>query len=149
MELSKILDQAYIEAFKKKDASRLDALRMLKSSIKNKTIELRKPELTDEEVIAIIRSEIKKRKESIELFTQGGRAELAEKEQTEIDLLQTFLPAEMGDADVLAKLTEVVATLPEEDRQNFGKVMGAAKKVLQGVDGNRMSTFVKQILEQK
>ena len=149
MELSKILDQAYIEAFKKKDASRLDALRMLKSSIKNKTIELRKPELTDEEVIAIIRSEIKKRKESIELFTQGGRAELAEKEQTEIDLLQTFLPAEMGDADVLAKLTEVVATLPEEDRQNFGKVMGAAKKVLQGVDGNRMSTFVKQILAQK
>jgi hypothetical protein len=149
MELSKILDQAYIEAFKKKDASRLDALRMLKSSIKNKTIELRKSELTDEEVVAIIRSEIKKRKESIDLFVQGGREELAEKERNEIDLLQTFLPAEMGDDAVLEKLAEVVASLPELDRQNFGKVMGAAMKVLQGVDGNRMSVFVKQILAQK
>ena len=101
------------------------------------------------EIIGIIRSEIKKRKESIDLYIQGDRADLADKEQKEIELLQTFLPAEMSDADVLSKLNEVVAILPELDRQNFGKVMGAAMKVLKGVDGNRISGFVKQIISQK
>jgi len=149
MELSKVLDQMYLDAFKSKDTMKLDSLRMLKASIKNKAIELRKPELTDEEIVSIIRAEIKKRKESVDLFSQGGRAELAEKEQKEIDFFQTFLPAELSDEEVLAKIKEAVGSLEEVDRQNFGKVMGAAMKTLKGVDGNRISGFVKQIISQK
>jgi len=144
-----VLDQMYLDAFKSKDTMKLDSLRMLKASIKNKAIELRKPELTDEEIVSIIRAEIKKRKESVDLFSQGGRAELAEKEQKEIDFFQTFLPAELSDEEVLAKIKEAVGSLEEVDRQNFGKVMGAAMKTLKGVDGNRISGFVKQIISQK
>ncbi len=144
-----MLDQMYLDAFKSKDTMKLDSLRMLKASIKNKAIELRKPELTDEEIVSIIRAEIKKRKESVDLFSQGGRAELAEKEQKEIDFFQTFLPAELSDEEVLAKIKEAVGSLEEVDRQNFGKVMGAAMKTLKGVDGNRISGFVKQIISQK
>lgn len=148
MELSKAVDQAFAEALRSKDSKKLDAFRMLRASIKNKAIELRKPELTDEEIVSIIRSEIKKRKESIELYAQAGRDELAVKEKEEIDILQVFLPEEASDDEVLAQVSAVVAGLPEEDRANFGKVMGAVMKALQGkVEGNRVSEFVKKALQ--
>jgi len=148
MELSKAVDQAFAEALRSKDSKKLDAFRMLRASIKNKAIELRKPELTDEEIVSIIRSEIKKRKESIELYTQAGRDELAVKEKEEIDILQVFLPEEASDDEVLAQVSAVVAGLPEEDRANFGKVMGSVMKALQGkVEGNRVSEFVKKALQ--
>lgn len=148
MELSTAIDQACAAAMKSKDGARLDAFRMLKAAIKNKAIDLRKPGLTDEEIIVIIRGEIKKRREAIELYTQGGRLELASKEQGELDLLQTFLPAELSDEEIRAKVKEIVAGLAEEERKNFGKVMGAVMKAFQGkVDGTRVTVFVKEMLE--
>jgi len=146
MELIKQIEQDTIIAMKAKSESELLVLRMLKSSLKNKAIELMK-ELVDTEVLAVIKSEIKKRKDSAETYIQGQRQELADKELSEITILEKYLPAQLGEAEIRAKLVELVASATLEDKANFGLFMKKAMAELgASADGKTVSSVLKELL---
>jgi hypothetical protein len=139
------------QAMRDKNEAGLSALRLLVSAIKYKKIALNKgtqPEpLTDAEIIEVIQSEIKKRKDSIESYEQGNRPELAAKEKAEADLLAAYLPAQLSDADIEAIVREVITTLGEVTAKDTGRIIGQVMPRVKGqADGGRVSAIVKKIL---
>jgi len=146
MELQKAIEQAFIGAFREKQGVSLSVLRMLKSALQNKKIELKK-DLTDEQVGQIVKSEIKKRKESIEAFVSGGREELAQKEEVEIEILNQFMPAQMSEEEVRATVSAIVDGLSDDQKENFGMTMGMVMRELNGkADGGLISKVLKELL---
>ena len=146
MELAKHIDQDFLEAMKTKNEATLAVLRMLRAALKNKSIEL-KTELQEEDIVAVLRSEIKKRKDSAEAYAQGGRPDLQTQELSEIKVLQKYLPAELSTEDLKAKVEKIIAGLADEDRANFGKAMSAVMSELKGqADGATVSAIVKEVL---
>lgn len=148
MSLVEVITNDIKEAMKAKEAVRLSALRMLLAALKNKKIELKQEDdLNDEQTIQIIKSEIKKRKDSITAYTEGGREDLAKKENTELDILNKYMPEQMSEKAVGAVVKKIVASLGDVGPTDFGRVMGAAMKELKGqADGNIVSAAVKQAL---
>lgn len=147
MSITKDVEAAFLIAFKSREQLTTEVLRMLKTSFKNKQIELLH-ELTDEEAMAVLKTEVKKRKESIEAFNAGERPELAAKEEAEIKILEKFLPAQLGEAEVREKVISILATLPEEDKANFGKAMGLVMKELKNLaDGETVKRIVTESLQ--
>jgi uncharacterized protein YqeY len=134
------------EAMKAGDAAKRDLLRMLTSAVKNKEIEKR-VELTDEQVLEVLASEAKKRKESITQFVAGNRQDLADKEQAELAIISTYLPAQLGEEEVQKIVQETVAELGIKDPKEMGKVMSAVMAKLKGkADGALVSKLVKDAL---
>ena len=132
-------------AMKAKDSLKLAVLRMLKSEIRNKEIEIGAA-LDDDGITAIVRSMIKKRKESADAYSDGGREELAAQEKQEAELLGQYLPPALSDDTIQAVIDEVLAETPAERRQ-FGPVMGMVMKKLQGqADGGRVNALLKAAL---
>lgn len=123
-----------------KDAIRLSVLRGLLSAFTNELVATkRKPqdELTDAEVISVIKRAVKQRKDSIEQFTKGGRADLAESENAELKILETYLPKMMSKDDIKKKVEEMKTKLGITDRSKIGQLIGATMKELNGLaDGN-------------
>lgn len=140
-------------AMREKNELKLSVLRMATSAMKNKQIEKRakggEDALTDEEALAVFRSEVKKRRDAIGEYTKAGRAELAEKESQELVMLEAYLPRELSDEEVLRHAKEAVAHLGSATIKDFGKVMGEAMKRVGGrASGDRVSAAVKKILAQ-
>ena len=133
-----------IAAMKAREALKLSVLRMMKTALKLKQVELNKP-LEEAEALAVLRTLVKQRHESVEAFRQGGRDDLADKEEAEIKIVEVYLPAvvtdEEIDATVAAALAETGAVSPKE----LGKVMKAAMAKLAGknVDGKRVNEKVR------
>jgi hypothetical protein len=143
----KILDDLKA-AMKAGEVERRDVLRMIDSMIKNTEIEKKKREegLTDEEVQEVISRAVKQRKDSIAQFESGGRPELAEKEQKEIEILMAYMPEQMSEEDVRKIIKEVIAETGAAGAASIGKVMGPAMAKLKGkADGN----LVKKIVEEE
>ncbi|HEX5483486.1 MAG TPA: GatB/YqeY domain-containing protein [Terriglobia bacterium] len=144
MTLAEQIEKDFVSALKSQETLRVSVLRMVKSSLKLKQVETGQP-LTDEQVLAILRMLVKQRHEAAEMFQQGGRNDLADKELAEIVLLEGYLPAvatdEEMDSAVAAAIAETGATSPKE----MGKVMKAATVRLAGktVDGKRLSEKVR------
>ena len=132
---------------KAKDATRLTALRMLKSALTNKSIEKgRTLEATEElQVVAML---VKQRRDSIEQFTKGGRVDLADKEQAEIAVLDAYLPASASDEEIAAAVKAAVAETGATTAKDMGKVMKAAIAALAGktVDGKKVNEEVRRSL---
>jgi uncharacterized protein len=145
MQLKERIEQEFLKAFRAKQVMDLSVLRMLKSNLKNKEIESKK-ELTDDDVAAVLKTEIKKRKDSADLFEKGGRPELAKNELDEIKVLENFLPSQMSEDEIAKIVDEVLSTLSDEEKSNFGRVMGA---VMQKVGGKADGAIVKKVLEEK
>ena len=104
-------------------------------------------EINDEEIVKVLRSEVKKRKESIESFEKGGRQDLIDKEQREINVVEQYLPEEISEKDLIAKVKEVFDS--SEDK-SFGNIMKASIAALKGqADGKRISETVKNVIENK
>lgn len=140
------IDADYIAAFKAHQTPKVNLLRMVKSAIKNTEIEVRRHALTDEEILAVLVKEAKRRKESIAMFTEAGRTDLVAAEQAELDELEAYLPAQMSDAD-LEQIVQATVTAMNGTAKNFGQIMGAVMAKVKGqADGNRVSTAVKKIL---
>ena len=118
-------------AMRAKDAERLGTIRLLLSACKQKEVDERVV-LDDTMVIAIIDKMIKQRKDSIDAFTKADRKDMADKEATEITVLQGYLPVRMTSDEVLAAVKAIVATLGAAGPGDMGKVMGAAKAQLAG-----------------
>ncbi len=149
MPLKEQLDGELKSAMREKDAVRLSVVRMLKSAIKYREIELMKP-LDDAGVIGVISTEIKRRKDSVEQYVAGKRQDLADKEEAEIKVLQGWLPAQLS-ADELQKLVEAAV---QKSGAQGPKDMGAVMKLLmpetQGkADGKVVSELVKARLSGK
>ena len=130
-------------SLKTKDATRVLVLRMLISAIKNEEIAQVKREegLSDEEITLVIARQIKQRKDSIEQFIKGERMDLAEKEQKELSILQTFMPEQMSDEKIRSIAREIIAG----GKSGFGAVMSA---VMQQVKGKTDGGVVKKIVEE-
>lgn len=145
---NKILEEIKT-AMKAKDQERLSVLRMLNAALKNKKIELgNKEELGEEDAVAVLKSEIKKRKDSIESYKAGNRQDLVDKEEAEIKVLEEFMPEQMSEDDVRAVVQVVVDELKPNGPQDFGKVMGASMAKLKNqADGQVVSKAVKELLK--
>jgi uncharacterized protein len=133
-------------AMKAQEKERLSTLRMLQSSLKNEQINSGH-ELSDEEAMTVIRKAVKQRMDSIEQFTKAGRNELAEKERAEMELLKTYLPAELSDDEVEQGLREIIATTGAQSKKDLGKVMKEATARYKGrVDGKKIQEIVSRLL---
>ena len=131
---------------KEKDNVALNAVRMLKSDVKNAEIAAIK-ELDDEGVIKVVASSIKKRKDSAEIYIKNGRQDLADKELAEIKVLEKYLPAQLDDEAIKAVITEVIASLDDYMKKNFGAVMkNVMAKVGSSAEGKRVSELIKGML---
>lgn len=131
---------------KEKDNVALNAVRMLKSDVKNAEIAAIK-ELDDEGVIKVVASSIKKRKDSAEIYIKNGRQDLADKELAEIKVLEKYLPAQLDDEAIKAVINEVIASLDDNMKKNFGAIMkNVMAKVGSSAEGKRVSELIKGML---
>jgi len=136
-------------AMKDRDALRLSTIRLLKSAIKYREIEVMKP-LDDAGVEVLIASEIKRRRDAAEQYRAGARQDLAEKEEAEIAILQAYLPKQLTEAELAAKVDEVIARLGAKGPKDMGAVMKALLPEVQGrAEGKAVSERVKQRLAAK
>ena len=139
------------EAMRTGDADRLSVIRLLRASIKNKEIDKGKgQQLTEEEILQVISTAVKQRKESIEQFEKGGRQDLVEKEKKELAILQSFLPQPISDEELRIKIKEAIAQSGAADVKDMGKVMKLLVPQLVGkAEGSKISQMVRECLGQK
>jgi hypothetical protein len=144
MSLEQTLTGDIVTAMKAKDATRLTALRMLKSALTNKSIEKGRA-LEAAEELQVVSMLVKQRRDSIDQFTKGGRVDLADKEQAEIAILDAYLPAAASDEEVAAAVAAAVTATGATSAKDMGKVMKAVIAALAGktVDGRKVSEAVK------
>ena len=134
------------EAMKAQEKERLSTLRMLQSALKNEQINVGH-ELSDEETMSVIRKAMKQRQDSIEQYTKGNRPELAEKERSEMVILQTYLPPELGDDELESGIREIVAATGAQSKKDMGKVMKEASAKYKGrADGKKLQEIVSRLL---
>ena len=147
MSLEQSLTAVIVTAMKAKDATRLTALRMLKSALTNKSIEKGRA-LEAAEELQVVAMLVKQRRDSIEQFTKGGRVDLADKEQAEIVILDAFLPASASDEEIVAAVKAAVTETGATTAKDMGKVMKAALAALAGktVDGKKVNEEVRRSL---
>lgn len=150
MKLKEKITSDLKEAMKAGDALRRDTLRMLDSAIKNVEIEKKKREegLNEDETLEVISRAVKQRQDSIKQFIDGGRPELAEKEQEELTILMVYMPEQLDDNVVRKIVEEVISTTGAKSAADTGKVMGAVMGKLKGqADGNKVRQIVSEELE--
>ncbi len=140
-----------------KDAMRARAepatttIRMINAAIKQKDIDVARPrgdqQIGDDEILNLLQNLIKSRRESVELYKQGSRQDLVDKEEAEIAVIEQFLPKQMGEEETKAAVRELVASLGASSVKDMGKVMGALKSKYAGqLDITKASVIVKQVL---
>lgn len=132
-----------------KDEQGLSTIRMLKSALQY--FEIQKGgagyTATDEDVVEVVGREIKKRKESIEMFEKGGRQELADKEKQELELLQKYLPEQLSEEDIRTLVAQAISQSNATTMQDMGKVMSLLSPQIKGkADGGLVSSIVRESL---
>ncbi len=137
---AKILEEIK-QALKEQNKDKLEVLRFLNAQIQNEEINQGKKELTDEQVIKVILSQIKNLEEGIELFKKGGREELVEKNQKEMGILKTYLPEQLSDEELEKEIEQIVKENP--NLPHPGALIGIAVKKLAGkADNKRISELI-------
>jgi uncharacterized protein YqeY len=149
MGISEQIQIDLVAAMRSRDELRLSTLRMVKAAIKNKEVDKRAP-LDDKEVQQILSTLIKQRRESIEMFTKGGRQELADKEAAEIKLIEHYLPQAMGEEQIAEAVKATLAEMGSPTIKDMGTVMKNVMAKLQAtgarVEGKTVSELVKKSL---
>lgn len=149
MSLRENLVKQMNEAAKDQDKSRLGALRNILAAVKNKEIALikRTEGLSDEEVIAVIKTMVKQSLDSIDQFKKGGRQDLVDKEEAELKILQSFLPPQLSKEEIKAIVSGVVQNLNASGPKDMGRVMKEVMpKVAGKTDGKLINEVVKELL---
>lgn len=148
MEMEKQIQADMVAAMKAKETVRLASLRAIKAAIMlAKTAEGATGEVDDTAVVKIIQKLVKQRKESAQQYTEAGRPELAENELAEAACMEVYLPKQLSEAEVEARLAEIIAEVGASQPSDMGKVMGIATKRLAGLaEGRLISTLVKKLL---
>ncbi len=163
MTLKEKISQDFKEAFKAKEEQKVSVLRLLNSSIKNKELEKRiklsktitdeaelsrQCQLADEEVLSVIGSEAKRRKDSIEQYNQGGRPELAAQEEEEYQILAAYLPVQMTEEEIRKEVVSAIKESGATSAQDMGKIMKVLMPKVKGKsDGGLVNKIVKEELE--
>ena len=147
MTIQEKIQSQMTDAMRSKDQLRLSVLRMMKSAVKLKEVEKMKP-LEENEVIAVLNTLVKQRKDSVEQFRKGGREELAQKEESEIKIIEEYLPAAASEDEIRKAINEAVEETGAASMKDMGKVMKATLARLAGksADGSRVSQMVKEKL---
>jgi uncharacterized protein YqeY len=146
MDINVKLNEEMVSAAKNKDKIRLSAIRMLKTALHNKEIDLMRP-LNESEIMQILSVLVKQRKDSIEQFAKGGRTDLVEKEEAELKVVQEFLPAQMSDEEVEVLIRKAIAEAEAVSVKDMGKVMKILMPQLTGrADGKAAGEKVKALL---
>ena len=134
-------------AMKAGDKDKVSTLRMVHSAIKNKEIEVRPKDLTEQDVLSVLKKLSKQRKDSIEQFQKAGRDDLVQKEQKELQFLEEYLPQQMGEAEVKAAVEEAIKESGATSMKDMGKVMQAVLAKTDGAADNKLvSQLVKSLL---
>lgn len=145
------LKKALVEALKTKNEKRTATIRLINAAIKDKDIEARPKGIMDgiddNAVMSLLQSMVKQRKESIEMYKQGGRADLVDSEQAEIDIISEFLPQQMSQEEAKAAIEALIKETGASSIKDMGKVMGALKAKYAGVmDMGAASGIIKGLL---
>ena len=149
MNLKSAITEDMKNAMRSKDMNRLGTIRLLLAAIKQKEVDER-IELTDTQVITIVEKMIKQRKDSISQFTTAKRQDLVDQEMSELLLLETYLPAQLAEEEILAKVKQTIEASGAVGPQDMGKVIGILKPELAGqADMGKVSALVKAALSAK
>lgn len=143
MALQARIESDFVAAYKAKESVKVAVLRMLKTAIKTRQVELCRP-LEDDEILDVIAKQVKQRRESIEQFNAGGRPDLAEKEAAELDELSGYLPKALSDEELAQAVDAAIAALGTSGLKDMGRVMQAVMDAHKGqVDGKKASALVR------
>lgn len=143
MDIQKQVSDAMITAAKEKDRETLSALRMIKSALHNRQIDL-KDQFGEKEMLQVLSSMIKQRKDSVEQFEKGGRAELAAKETKEIEVIHRFMPEQLSEEEIQAQIEQAIEEAGATSIRDMGKVMKLLMpKVTGRADGKAVGEAVK------
>ncbi|HZW48390.1 MAG TPA: GatB/YqeY domain-containing protein [Microvirga sp.] len=138
------------EAMKAGDKGKLGAIRLIQAALKDKDIEARgagKEPLSDEEILALLQKMVKQRQESIAMYEQGGRTELAQAEKNEVEVISSYLPKQMDEAETKAAIEAAIAETGAASMKDMGKVVGALRAKYAGrMDFAKASGLVKDML---
>ena len=141
------------EAMRARDDVRLRTIRSLRAALMEKEIELREggvATLTDEQEIAVVQKQAKQRRDSIEQYEQADRADLKQKEEEELAIIEDYLPQQLDDDEIRKVLHEVIAGTGAASPRDMGKVMGAAMERVRGVaDGRRVQQLATELLSDR
>ncbi len=149
MSLKLTIENGIKDAMRAKDADRLRALRAIKSLILlEETSGSSADGLSADAEMKILMKAAKQRRDSLEVYVSQNRPDLAEKEQAELAIIEEFLPKQLSDAELTAKITEIIAAVGATSPADMGKVMGVASKQLTGLaDGKAISAKVSELLK--
>lgn len=147
MGLKERFDADMTEAMRAKDALKLSVLRMIKTALRHKEVEKRRP-LEESEILALLNTLIKQRQDSVEQFERGNRMDLADKERREIEIIRSYMPAPLRREEIAAAVDEAMRQLGATSAADFGRVMKTvmAKLADRGVDGRAVSEIVRERL---
>lgn len=148
MSIKARLDEDMKNAMRERESGkfRLSTIRMVKASIKNAEIDVRR-ELNDEEVLSILAKEVKMRRDSFEEFSKAGRTDLADASKQEIDILAEYLPAQLSEEEIRALVKEAIQQTGAQGPKEMGKVMAFLNPKVKGrSDGRQVSNIVKEML---
>ncbi|HZX48312.1 MAG TPA: GatB/YqeY domain-containing protein [Nitrospirota bacterium] len=135
------------ESLKGGDSLKSSVIRLIKSAVKYKEIECKAP-LSNDQVIEVIMSGIKQRRDSIEQFSKGGRLDLVEKETREIEILKGYLPQLLTDEELAAEVKATMKEVGATSAKDMGKVMKALMPRLKGrAEGTKISSIVKELMD--
>jgi len=146
MSLSELITNAMKDAMKSKNDATLSTLRLLRSAMKNKQIDVQH-ELSDEEILGVIRSQVKQLRDGLESYESAKREDLASQARTEILVLEAYLPQQMSDDELTSIVRKTIEDSGVTSKQDMGKAMGMAMKAVQGrADGTRVKQIVESLL---
>ena len=146
MDVEKEIATEMVAAAKAKDKGKLSALRMIKAALHNKVIDF-KGKLKEEDVLQVLSSMVKQRRDSIEQFKSGDRADLVEKEERELEIIQGFMPEQLSPEDIEREIEKAIAEAGAASIRDMGKVMKILMPLLTGkADGKAVSELVKKAL---
>jgi len=144
------INTALKSAMKGRDERRVATLRLVNAAIKNADIEAQmhgRPSLSDDDLVGLLRKQVKQRQESIEIYDKAGRRELADRERGEIDIIRGYLPQEMSEPEMKAAIAEIITQIDARGIKDLGKVMAALKQGYAGrMDFGKASGLVKGML---
>ena len=144
--LSQRLDQAFKEALGGKQAVALSTLRMLKTAVRHREVDLKR-QVTEDELQAVINTQVKQRREAINEYTKAGRPDLASKEEEELSILLSFLPAQLNPEELEAEVVRIITQVGASTPKDLGKVMKTAMAELAGrADGKVVQEIVRRRL---
>ncbi len=148
-ELAQRIERAMVESMKARDGARTSALRMARAALKNREIEKRSP-LTDDEILQVLGTAVKQRREAADQYRAGNRPELAAKEEAEIEVLREFMPRELSDEELQALVVDAIGEVGAEGLGDLGKTMSALMPRVRGrADGRRVNEAVRAALGAK